>query len=327
MADTFNNDFAQFVQKRIRPAIDMIAVRKRSGLFLALLIAIGVFAVFALAAYFIITPYQKLLGEYRISSWPFILLTPFALAALGFAITYILSLRNIVTEFRETLVNRMAEFIDPALTRQTVLREPDQTVLRDSLLFGGTGQPVSGTDRFLGCSGEASVEFRDIHIPPDKNANNAESLTGIFMKAMYPKAFREPLFVFPQEAEASRSALEQGLRDKGEAPRGGLVRIDDARTLRQILKPAEAPGWGDGFLSTAAGAKVDILRSEQGSELYLGCFGRDLYLAFLSRDKRMEFPGMFEGFDFGNYREFCREAKTAMAVARELGDRTDLWKS
>ena len=102
--------------------------------------------------------------------------------------------------------------------------------------------------------------------------------------------------------------------------------MDDRSSSRQILKPADAPKWGDGFLSAAIGAKLEELR-RQGSELYLGCFGRDLYLAFLSRDKRMELPGAFEGFDFGNCREFCLEATTAMALARELGARTDLWQS
>lgn len=326
MPDTFNADFTQFVQERIRPAIDAIAVRKRSGLFFSLAIAAVVFVVLAIAVHFILLPYRELLGARSINPWPVMLLTPAALAMLSFSVAYILSLRRTVAEFRETIIRRMAAFIDPSLTRQRAKREGGQAEPDASPLFSGMGRPVSGTDRFLGHSGEASVEFHDIHIPQEKVADNQESLTGIFMKAVYPRAFRDPLFVLPQGVEASRSGLEEGLREKGASPRGGLVRVEDTRTFRQILKPADAPKWGDGFLSAEIGAKLEELR-RQGSELYLGCFGRDLHLAFLSRDKRMELPGAFEGFDFGNCREFCREAMVAMALTRELGGRTDLWQA
>lgn len=332
MPDTFKQDFAKFVQERVRPAIDKIAERKRSGLVASIGIGAAVFVVFSALSYFILAPYKELLGEKATSYWPLMIVAPAALAMLSFTIAYILSLRNTVTDFRETLITRMAEFIDPSLVRQNS-KEFGAAAPADSLLFTTLGEPVSGRDRFLGHSGAASVEFRDIHIPREKDQKAAPSgdgenkpgLTGIFMKAVYPNAFREPLFVFPKDVEASRSALEQGLKEKWADPKGGLVRIDDTRTLRQILKPADTPGLGDPLLSTPAAAKLDALRKEWGSELYMGCFGNDLYVALLSRTKRMDLPGAFEGFDFGNCREFCHAASTAMELARELGDRADLW--
>lgn len=326
MADAFSQDFAQFTRDKVRPAIDAIAKRKRSGLLVALGVGLTVFIVFACVVYFIMLPYQKMMGDHQISYWPLMILAPASLALIAFTLVYILSLRNTVKEFRESLIKGMTEFIDPGLVHEAGRGlEPRQ--LEESGFFAGPEKPVVGGDRFRGRSGEAAVEFCDVHVPLGGDGKPAASLTGIFLKAVYPKEFREPLFVFPEGVEASRSGIEEKLAANGVAVPGGLVRVDDKATSRQILKPAEAPGWGDGFLSRDIGGRLNELKASRGGELYLGCWGKNLYLAFLSRSERVELPGTFEGFDFGNCREFCREASTGMALVRELGNRSDVWKA
>lgn len=326
MAEAFNQEFARFTRDKVRPAVEAIGKRKRSGLLIALGMALMVFVIFASAVYFIMLPYQKLMGDHQISYWPLLVLAPASLGMIVFTLVYILSLRNTVRAFRESLINGMTEFIDPGLVHETGRGvEPDY--LEESGLFSGIGKPVSGGDRFRGRAGEAAVEFCDVHIPLGSDKKNPAGLTGIFMKAVYPKEFREPLFVFPEGVEVSRSGIEEKLAANGIPVPGGLVRLDDKATARQILKPAEAEGWGNGFLSRDIGDRLNEVRASRGSELYLGCRGRNMYLAFLARSERMELPGALDGFDFGSCREFCHEASTAMALVRELNARPDLWKA
>lgn len=329
MSNAFSQAFADFTREKLRPAIDLIPVRKRSGLLIALLSGVVMFLVFAVIVYFLMQPYKKMLEEHgNISIWPLILLTPLALAMIAFTLVYILNLRSMVKEFRATLIARMTEFIDPGLAHDA--RSPIPAgELEASLLFENVGAAVAGTDRFRGRSGAAVVELRDMHVPTPKSGGEKSNslLTGVFMKATYEKSFREPLFVFPMTTEISRGGLEQELAKKGVAIKEGLVRVEDTSSGRQVVKPSEAEEWGRGFLPRGIGEELEALRRESGAELYLSCWDHTLYAALLSRNERIELPGAFDNFDFGNCREFCRKATLAMALARELGSHPDLWRA
>ncbi len=323
--DAFNQAFAVFARDKLRPAIDGIPARKRASLLAAALAGGAVFVVLAGATYFLLRPYYQLMREHNIVSfWPLILLAPAALAMIAFALVHILNLRSVVKEFQSTLILRMTEFIDPGLAHEA--HSPVEAgTLEDSLLFAGLGKPAAGADRFRGRSGGAAVELRDLHVrtaAPGKE----ETLAGVFMKATMDRAFREPLFVFPRAAEASRSGLERGLADRGVAVAGGLVRLDDATTARQVLRPSAAGRWGDGFLPRGVGDALADLRREDGTELYLGCRDRMLYLALLSRSETPEAADAPDAFDFGHCREFCRKGGAAMQLARELSEHPDIWR-
>lgn len=321
MSDPLSRDFSRFSQDKLRPAVDVVTARKRSGLFLSAIVAVVLFAIFAAAFYFMISPYRQLMGENDITYWPLLLLAPAAIAMIGFCLAYILTLRNAVKEFRETLVARMAEFIDPGLVHETK-RPFSQGELESSLLFPMLGKPFAGQDRFRGRADAAGVDIGDLQVQPEGDGGTAP-LAGLFFIARFPREFRSFAMLLPNGVAVSLSGVEAAL---GGVP-GGLVRVDDAAGGRQAVAPSASPESAGALLSPAVLGKLQGLRARNGAELYLSCRGNALYAAILARSGDKLTQGVFEGFDFAGLKEFCRDAAVCMDMARDMGKRDDLWKA
>lgn len=234
MNDPLAREFSRFSQDKLRPAVDVVAERKRSGFLYALGVAVIVFLVFAGASYFMISPYRQLMGEHGIVYWPLLLLVPASLAVIGFSLAYILSLRNTVKEFRKTLVGRMAEFIDPGLVHESG-RPFTESEFASSLLFPAQGKAISCKDHFRGRAGAAAVDIGDIVVKREENGK-APALIGLFFTTRYADNFRTFVMILPANAPASLSGFEESLKGGGDA--GSLVRLENPADDRQVVVPS-----------------------------------------------------------------------------------------
>lgn len=326
MSETVTRSFAIFSQEKLKPAVDTVTARRRHGLYLALGVGFALFLLFAAGVYVFFAPYRDLMGEHGISYWPLLFLAPASLGMIGFSLVYILTLRNAVKEFRETLVGKMAEFIDPAIVHESGKTLPKEE-LEGSLLNIVGGVPLSGTDQFRGRIPGAAVHFSDLRMKREKAGTDGKDkmLTGLYFYAVMERKFAMPLLVFPSSVDVSRGGFEEKLRADGDDIGAGLLRLDDPAFGRQILVPSGGEEFALNLLSSPAFARLEALRRRDDASLYLSCRGDCLRVVLLSSCERLDLPGVFDGFDFGHCREFCRDAGMCLDLARSVADRDDLW--
>ncbi len=317
MDEHFSREFAQFLKDKLQPAVVEVNAKKRSTFLRALGAGLGFFVMVAGAVYFLMAPYRKLMQEYSLTYWPVMLLVPLAVAMVVFSITYILGLRTLVNVFRDALVNRLAEFIDPGMVHENQ-RPLAETTLRDSLFLRNL-KPHSGSDCFRGRIGAAAVEIVPLQATVKQGGDTEEALHhGVFLNARMERPFPAPVIVTPLGVEVSRSGLEDSLRGQGVAAEGGLVREEAGG--RQVLSPAEGRWYWEGRLKPETLRRLEEARKKKGAEFYLSCRETTLSAALLSDRKRLDYPRIFDEMDFMRCQEFCADAELLAAVARDMGE-------
>ena len=317
MNEPISGDFSRFFTEKLRPAIDGISARRRKALKTAVLAAGGVFLVMLVAVYLFFAPYGKMLGEYNISYWPLLLLLPATMAVIAFSIVYLLLLRSMFGEFRNTMVGRLAEFIDPGFIHQ-----PGAPVSSDdlnaSLLFGPVGKPASGNDLFRGRVGGFGAELAEIGVKGD------DPLAGVFCSVRCGRRFKSFCVAFPEDVQASVSGVTAAADAQGYSLSSELVRREAALGM-QALVPSPDQALADVLLSPGLAARLADMRHSRDVRLFLSFRDDRLWIALLTRRARSGDDRIFEGFDFAHSREFCLDAVFALDVLRWLQDRPEFW--
>lgn len=323
MPHVLANEFAQFAKEKLRPAVEKVQKSRRSGLFYAFLAALGLFAVFVILVYFSLAPFREMLDNSQIAYWPLLILAPLAFAMVGFSLVYILMLRSAVKAFRTELIDRIAEFIDPGLVHEQNRPIPVED-MEASMLFRHLAKPESGPDRFRGRAGTAAVEFTDLQVRTAAD-KKVPVLSGLYLSARYPRRFAMPILSLPTSLEISRSEAEAEMRGHGYPLAEGMIRFEDPSDERQVLMPSGQEQNLGRFIPRGVIDAMDRLRQQQGVEVLLSAFDERLHVAMLSANERMDLPGVFEGFDFGNCRLFCHNARLAMEIARDVAAQPELF--
>jgi hypothetical protein len=325
MSASITRSFAEFSKRELQSAVVTVNARRKRGLYFSLLVGFGVFLVLAGAVYLFFSPYAELMGKHGISYWPLLFLAPASLALIGFSLVYILTLRSAVREFRESLIGKMAEYIDASIVHDPGKTIPEEE-LQGELLATLGGRALPGTDQFRGRVPGAAAHFSDLRLKRKGADGKDEMLTGLYFYATMDRSFALPIMVFPSTEEVIRSGLETKLRASGETMVTGLLRLDDPVLRRQILVPSGGEEFVLGLAGSPAYARLEELR-KSGANLSLSCRGDNLRVAILSKSGRMDLPGMFEEFDLALCRDFCAMARLCLDFAQSLSERPDLWRS
>lgn len=315
--------FTLFFAEKMRPVVERVAPRRRNALKWGLVVAGAVFLVFFLVVYAFFAPYNQMLGENKITYWPLLVLLPSTMAVISFSLVYIVALRALVKDFREALVGRMAEYIDPGL-----VFEEGQPFAADeldaSLLFTGWAEASSGADRFGGRCGNARVGIAEAKAAPVDRADGRDR-HGIVCNAKFEKRFRPLVVVLPRAVPASLSAMGEKLRADGDLPEGELVRLEDPGLQVQILTPSSNTDGVRLELSPDLQERLSDIRLRRGVEFSISLRGDSLWMAMLSDRDADRKQDIFDGFDFARCRDFCLDASLFMRLARELEANDALW--
>lgn len=316
--------FAQFFQNRLRPVVEDIGKRKKAALKKSLLAAIATFAVFGAGAYLFFAPYAQMLGDHKITYWPILVLLPTTMAVIAFSICYILMLRGVVRDFRESLVRCMAEHIDPELVHDPNRRLPGQDIER-SLLFEAFGSPAPGNELFHGRAGETQVELADLRVECADDQEGRAVWRGLFFKAVFERRFRTFMLSLPEDVAVSLGNLGGKLRDAGELG-GELVRLDSNDGLRHTVVESAWQGLVGRSVESAAWKEVTGGLRERGVRTLVSFRGKVLSIAMVSRKEGAESSAkIFDDFDFGGCREFCRDARLCLNLALQAAANRELF--
>lgn len=328
MPESIIHDFSIFSKEQIQPVVDAVIRRKRNCLYPALGAGLGIFLVFAGAIHFFFVPYRDMLIQYGISAnfWGMTFLAPLSLGMFGFCLVYILCLRRAVNKFRASLLDKFAEFIDPAIFLTTGKKLPNRE-LEGGIVAAIGGKPLSGTTQFHYRMRGVTAHFSDLRIIKgnSKSDGSCKMLAGLYFYAVMERKFATPILVIPSSAEIDESEFKAKLYADGDAVGPGLLKFDDPSRGRRILVPSGGEGFISNLLSSPAFTRLESLRRHAGSALYLSCRGDGLRVALLSSSKLMELPGELDGFDFGHSREFCCAARLCLDLACNMAERNDLW--
>lgn len=324
MTQVHVDEFTRFAREKLRPVVQKVQTGRRRGLIYAIAAGVIVFVIFVIVVALFLAPFRDILDNNSITYWPLLFLAPLAFAMVGFSIAYILLLRNTVAAFRTDIIDHIAEFVDPGIVHEQGQSIPDDDMDK-SLLFRSLAKPKSGSDRFRGRAGSASVEFTDLQISLGDN-KKVPLLSGIYFVAHLPKRLAMPFLSFPTSVEVSRSGMEEELRLHGYPLTQGLVRREDPSDERQVLLPSGQEQSLRHFLPVGLIDAVDSLRQEHGVETLLSAFDDRLHIAMLSANERTDLPGVFEGFDFAHCRQFCQNARLAMEITRFIASQQDLFE-
>lgn len=322
MNDAFKQEFLTFTKTKLHPAVAGIAGKKRAGLRLGLIAAVVCFLVAAIASYAFLAPYRDVMKQSNIMVWPLIFLAPTALAILVFSLVFVLNLRKTVTEFRNTMMDCLARFIDAGIECDS-----DSPLTQDQIaasrLFGEGQNVTIGPERFRGRIGDAHIEFVEIGVTDAQGKEKADTVkTGLYMTAHYERPFPYPFFIYPAGENVSIGELQKALASDGYETPGGLVRVD--LRGRQFLLPAVVENGVDWIGSRELSARLDEAKIMNGGELYLSAHDKGMCLTMLAPGKGKKKVGIFEGFDVDRCREFCRDARLAIRVAKKCGERQNI---
>lgn len=316
MNDAFRQEFAIFTKNKLHPAVAGIALRKRSGIIKGIIAGGICFLIGVAVAYAFLAPYREAMQKGNIMLWPMLVLAPMALGVLVFSLVFVLSLKKTVVDFRNALMGGLAEFIEANLTCDS-----DTPLARDKVeashLFTGNGDIAIGPERFKGYAGDARVEFSEIGVKGD--AGEGGAMKGLYMSAQYDRPFPYPFFIFPAKASVSISGLQKALSCNGYETPDGLVRVD--RGERQFLLPSGVESGADWIGSHELAKKLDEVKIVNGGELYLAARDNDMSMALLSPGTDKNTVGIFDRFDLDKCREFCRDARLALRIAKKCGER------
>lgn len=316
MTDAFAQEYSRFAKEKLRPAVEDISRQKRAGIVRGAVVGVLCFLLGMGGVYLFLKPYRGIIDDTDVSMWPLMIMAPAAMGVLVFSLVFVLSLRKTVDKFRGNLVASMAEFIDPGL-----VAELGHPITRDAVmashLFSDDADVKIGNERFRGRAGDAAVEFADIWLK-----ENGMARRGLFFIARTESSFPYPHFVYPSHTDVSRSRLEAALVKEGYPLPGGLVRID--RDHWQFLVPSGEEEEAHAMYSREFAARLNAVHDANGGELYLSRRDTLLNIALLSPGTGKEGVSVFESFDFDGCREFCRDAKLAMSIARRGAQHQDV---
>lgn len=289
--DAFEREFNLFFLDRVRPIVDSVTVRKNRILRRSILAGLIVFVIFGCGVYYYAKPYLETAETHGLTFWPLFILLPASMGVIGFSMVYLLGLRTVVADFRESLLKCLAEFIDPTAIYETG-RSISGAELTAERLLDGLARPVCGRDRFRGGKGSVRYEISDLRAElagdsgPNAGGKKKKTvLIGVFYRAWFARCFRDGVLIVP------------GFGEAGALPHPELA------------------------------AKLAEAKRRLGAELYLSREGERLSIALLGENTHPDGQASLDGFDFGNMREFCRGARLCLDISRAMERDPTLWEN
>ncbi len=316
--------FAHFFLEKLRPEIDKVNLGRKSALWRSLLVGAGTFILFFLIIYILLTPYYHLLADYEITYVPLMVLLPLTMAVIGFSLVYIMSLRSVVRNFRETMVSKFAQFIDPDMGHQPDTPFSEET-LRQSLLFENLGTPEAGPDRFLGRRGIASYEAAELRLV-ETNKGRQE---GIFYTAKFDRRFPALLVVLTADKPISLSGMEAKLAVAGIQHGDELVRLEVPGYPLQLITRPRDQETAQKLLAAVFTPELLMYCHQRQLDPYLSCIGDRLSIALVQSipGQTKDRQPVFDTFDFARCRDFCNDFAMCLGVSDELARNMALWEA
>ncbi len=322
-ADTKPDEFIPFFASRLRPELDRVIARRRAWMWRSIAAGAGAFLLLFIVMYLMLSPYYKMLGENDVSYWPLLFLLPATFGVILFSVSYILSLRSIVRKFRETLLARTAEYIDPAMVYRTDA-SISESQLRQSLLFDNLGKPSAGSDVFSARRGNTECELAELRV----ERKDRKRLCGVYFSAKFDRRFPAVLVVLTATEPAGIGGMAEKIAALNVPHADELVRLEVPGYPLQILTRSRDQESAPRVLSAVFTPELLNHCTRRGFDPYLSCLGDRLTVVFLQNcgSGNDEDKALADLFDINACRDFCDDAAACLAISDHVSREFAVWE-
>lgn len=264
---------------------------------------------------------------------PAIALIPVVLGGIIWAILYTRFSSGWIAEFKDTIIGRIVQFIDPGLSYDRKGYIPE-SVYWQSSLFLKSPDRYRGEDLVYGKVGATAIRFSEIHSEyrtehtDGKGRRRTEWHTifkGIFFVADFNKHFAGQTVVLPDTAEKLFGRLGQMFQSWNIARSGELVKLEDVAFEERFVVYSSDQIEARYLLSPGLMARILDYRVRTNREVYLAFVASNIYVAIANLRDMFE-PKVFSSvLDLALVRQYLDDLMLAVGIVEELNLNTRIW--
>jgi hypothetical protein len=249
----------------------------------------------------------------------------FSLILFGI-ITYLMT-RNYVNEFKNKIIRKIVNFIDPDLNyspRGCI----SKTIFMASKIFKTKPNRYKGDDLVHGKVGQTKIRFSELHAEYEsgsgKNRSRRTVFKGLFFIADFNKHFRGETIVLPDTAENLFGSFGKLLQSWNIA-RADLIKLEDPEFEKLFVVYGNNQIEARYILSTSLMARISDFKKKTGRKIYLSFIYSNVYVA-VEYTKNLFEPRIFRTLlDFEPIAEYFDDLSLAVGIVDDLNLNTRIW--
>jgi len=269
-----------------------------------------------------------------LSLWPVFggnpdVLLMIAFAAVGgAAAVYWMGTRAYTSEFKQRVIARLVEFIEPGLVYRPDARIP-QGVYEQSRLFPHQVDVYRGDDLVQGRIGQTGIQFSELHtqyITRDSKGRTSRHtiFRGLFFAGDFNKHFYGRTVVLPDRAERLLGGLGRFLQSKN-VSRDELVKMDDPEFEKEFVVYATDQIEARYILTSSLMRRLLDFRNKTGKPIAAAFVNSSVFIA-VSYTQNLFEPKIFETLlNIAPIEEYFADLNAALGIVEDLNLNIRIW--
>lgn len=254
---------------------------------------------------------------------------PAVLGIIVAGLIYNFMIRGYKNQFKEKIIKRLVEFIDPGLKYSPEAYIGELEFKRSDLFRHGIDR-YKGDDRVHGTVGSTKINFSEIHAEyetrdKDGHRHYHTIFKGLFFIADFNKHFNGRTYVLPDFAEKAFGKMLGGMFQNMNKGRGELVKLEDLDFEKEFAVYGDDQIEARYILSPSLMARIMDFKKKSNKRLYFSFIGSNIYVA-IPYTKDLFEPKIFKTLkDFEPIQEYYTDLSLAIGIVEELNLNTRIW--
>ncbi|MFZ9010952.1 MAG: DUF3137 domain-containing protein, partial [Anaerohalosphaeraceae bacterium] len=243
------------------------------------------------------------------------------------AIAFSLIVKGYKREFKQQIIGRIVQFLDPQLAYQAD-GLIDKHTFKGSKLFTHSIDRYKGEDLVRGRAGKTDIAFSELHAEyktgSGKDTHWHTIFKGLFFIADFNKHFRSQTLVLPDSAEKLFGGFGKMLQSWN-IGRPDLIQLEDPEFEREFVVYGNDQIEARYILSTSLMQRILDFKNKTGTKIYLSFTGSKVYVA-VPMTKNMFEPKYFSSLsDFSPILDYYNDLAFAAGIVDDLNLNTRIW--
>ena len=250
----------------------------------------------------------------------------FGVAIIGMIIFHCIS-RGYKREFKQRIIGRIVQFLDPGLYYQAY-GFIDKNTFKASKLFKESINRYKGEDLVYGRTNKTDMMFSELHAEHESGSGKDKTwhtiFKGLFFIADFNKNFRGQTVVLPDSAEKLFGRLGKMLQDWN-VGRPDLIKLEDPEFEREFVVYGSDQIEARYILSTSLMRRILDFKNKTGTKIYLSFTGSEVYVAVPMTKNMFEPKYLASVNDFSPILDYYRDLSFAIGIVDDLNLNTRIW--
>jgi len=236
--------------------------------------------------------------------------------------------RGFVTDFKQRVIGKIIQFIDPNLVyRHNQYISPQE--FRRCGIFLKDPDRYYGDDRVSGIIGVTSVDFSEIHaqyVTKDSKGRTQyhKIFKGLFFVADFNKNFSGRTFVLPDCAEKLLGSLGK-IFQSWNVSRPDLIKLEDPEFEKEFAVYGDDQTESRYILSTSLMKRIIEFKQKTGKKISVSFIDSKMYIAIPYAKNLLE-PSIFTTvLDFKKIKEYFDDLQLAIGAVDDLNLNLRIW--